>query len=43
LRYVHDAVREAGTLSADLDGDRLPDIAIELIKVKLMLQGDFLL
>ncbi len=43
LRYVYDAVREVGTLSADLDGDRLPDIAIELIKVKLMLQGDFLL
>jgi|GEM_PF-1332377 len=43
LRYVYDAVSERGTLSADLDGDRLPDIAIELVRVRLMLQSDFLL
>ncbi|MGI9212047.1 MAG: cadherin-like domain-containing protein [Methylococcaceae bacterium] len=43
IRYVYEAGRDTGTLTADTDGDRLPDLEIELIKVKLLTAADLLM
>ncbi len=42
LRYVYDAGTATGILSGDIDGDRLPDIQIELIGVKIITLTDLL-
>ena len=42
LRYVYDAGAATGILSGDIDGDRLPDIQIDLIGVKIITLTDLL-